>query len=241
MADTGFRLNPALDAAALARRFEAAGRLNVPDFLDEEGASRLHRLLRASDEWRLVLNQGDRLFELDRPTQAALDPAANARLDAAVHAAARYDFQYMFETIRVPDEEDARRARGDALAGFASFLSSPDVVALLRRITGRGAIDFADAQATAYGLGHFLSAHDDSVEGKNRQAAYVFGLTPAWRPEWGGLLLFHGEDGHIAEAYVPSFNSLTLFAVPQPHSVSMVAPFAAARRYSVTGWLRSRG
>lgn len=240
MAETGYRLNPALDAPALARRFEAAGRLNIADFLHEDGASRLHRLLCASDEWRLVLNQGDKVFELDRPTQAALDPAAKAKLETAVHAAARYDFQYMFETIRVPDDEEARHARGDALADFASFLSSPEVVALLRRITGRDAIAFADAQATGYGLGHFLSAHDDAIEGKNRQAAYVFGLTPAWRPEWGGLLLFHGPDGHIAEAYVPAFNALTLFAVPQPHSVSMVSPFAAARRYSVTGWLRSR-
>ncbi|HZF96402.1 MAG TPA: 2OG-Fe(II) oxygenase family protein [Allosphingosinicella sp.] len=240
-ADVGYRLNPALDQDALARRFADAGRLNIADFLAPEGAARLHALLRASREWRLVVNQGDKVFELDRTAQAALDQAAKASLESAVHAAARYDFQYMFESIRVPDEEEERRARGDALAEFAGFLSSPPVVGLLRRITGREGIDFADAQATAYGLGHFLSAHDDAIEGKNRHAAYVFSLTPAWRPEWGGLLLFHGEDGHIAEAYVPRFNSLTLFAVPQAHSVSMVAPFAAARRYSVTGWLRGRG
>ena len=239
MSAAGFRLNPALDADALAARFRAAGRLHIPDVLDPEGAARLHGLLRASHEWRLVLNQGDKVFELDRAAQAALDLTARARLEAAVHAAARYDFQYMFESIRVPDEDEARRQRGDGLADFARFLSSPETVALLRHITGRPAIDFADAQATAYGLGHFLSAHDDAVAGKNRQAAYVYGLSPAWRPEWGGLLLFHGADGHIEEAYVPMFNSLTLFAVPQAHSVSMVAPFAAARRYSVTGWLRS--
>ncbi|HEY0011444.1 MAG TPA: 2OG-Fe(II) oxygenase family protein [Allosphingosinicella sp.] len=241
MAAAGYRLNPALDADALARRFRAAGRINIPGFLHAEDATRLHASLRASEEWRLVVNQGDKVFDLDRRAQAALDPAAKAKLEAAVHAAARYDFQYMFESIRLPDDEEARRARGDDLAAFASFLSSPAVLDLLRRVTGRAAIGFADAQATAYGLGHFLSAHDDDVEGKNRHAAYVFSLSPAWRPEWGGLLLFHGEDGHIAEAYVPTFNALTLFAVPQPHSVSMVAPFAAARRYSVTGWLRSRG
>lgn len=237
---SGFRLNPGLDPDALARRFAETGRINIPDFLEAQAAERLHRLLRESGEWRLVLNQGDKVFELDRPTQAQLDPAARAKLEAAVHAAARYDFQYMFETIRIPDDEEARRARGDEIAAFASFLSAPETVGFLRHVTGRPAIDFADAQATAYGLGHFLSAHDDAVEGKHRQAAYVYGLTPAWRPEWGGLLLFHGDDGHVEEAYVPKFNALTLFAVPQPHSVSMVAPFAPARRYSVTGWLRSR-
>ncbi|HEX9954436.1 MAG TPA: 2OG-Fe(II) oxygenase family protein [Allosphingosinicella sp.] len=239
MAAAAFRLNPHLDRESLAARFRAAGRVNIPDFLEEPGPSRLHSLLRASDEWQLVLNEGDKVFEISRSAFASLDPEAKERLEAAVHAAARYEFQYLFESIRVPDEEEARRERADALADFASFLSSPDVVALLRYITGRSEIDFADAQATAYGLGHFLSAHDDAVEGKNRQAAYVFGLSPVWRPEWGGLLLFHGADGHIEEAFVPKFNALTLFAVPQPHSVSIVAPFAAARRYSVTGWLRS--
>jgi Rps23 Pro-64 3,4-dihydroxylase Tpa1-like proline 4-hydroxylase len=128
----------------------------------------------------------------------------------------------------------------DPLVQFASFMSSPDVVALLRRITDKPAIAFADAQATAYGPGHFLTAHDDEIAGKERHAAYVFNLTPVWRVDWGGLLLFHGVDGHIDRGFAPSFNALNIFAVPQPHSVSMVAPYAANRRYSITGWLRGR-
>jgi SM-20-related protein len=114
------------------------------------------------------------------------------------------------------------------------------VVDFLRVVTGKKGIDFADAQATAYGPGHFLTAHDDEVAGKQRHAAYVFNLTPVWRVDWGGLLLFHGADGHVSRGFTPSFNALNIFAVPQPHSVSMVAPFAANRRYSVTGWLRGR-
>ena len=38
----------------------------------------------------------------------------------------------------------------------------------------------------------------------------------------------------------PGFNTLDVFAVPQLHSVSRVAPEAAYRRYAITGWLRSR-
>jgi Rps23 Pro-64 3,4-dihydroxylase Tpa1-like proline 4-hydroxylase len=68
----------------------------------------------------------------------------------------------------------------------------------------------------------------------------VFGLTPQWRIEWGGLLLFHGADGQVERGFVPRFNSLALFAVPQLHSVSMVTRAAPYRRYSITGWLRSR-
>jgi len=78
------------------------------------------------------------------------------------------------------------------------------------------------------------------VAGKQRHAAYVYNLTPAWRADWGGLLLFHGDDGNVTRGLTPSFNALNIFAVPQPHSVSMVTPFAASRRYSVTGWLRGR-
>jgi SM-20-related protein len=32
---------------------------------------------------------------------------------------------------------------------------------------------------------------------------------------------------------------LTIFKVPRQHSVGFVAPFAAAPRHSITGWLRN--
>ena len=240
MAAAPFRLNPAFDAELWAARFAAAGRVHIPDFLVPEDAERLLLHLKGSDQWRLVVNQGDKLFELDRAAQQSLDDAGRASLEQAVHAAARHEFQFMFETIRVPDAPEARRERGDLLSAFATFLSSPETVDLLRTVTGQSAVEFADAQATAYGLGHFLTVHDDEVAGKKRFAAYVFNLTPSWRTDWGGLLLFHRPDGHVEEALTPSFNALNLFSVPQPHSVSMVTPFAPYRRYSVTGWLRAR-
>ena len=34
--------------------------------------------------------------------------------------------------------------------------------------------------------------------------------------------------------------ALTLFDVPQDHSVSLVSRFAPGPRYSVTGWMRAR-
>ncbi|MBX9747268.1 MAG: hypothetical protein K2X34_10220, partial [Hyphomonadaceae bacterium] len=49
-----------------------------------------------------------------------------------------------------------------------------------------------------------------------------------------------GEDGHIAEAYTPRWNALNILKVPQPHAVSVVAPFAHGARYSITGWLRAK-
>ena len=235
-----FLMNPSLDTKALAKRFKADGKLHIPDFLEAGCAETFFQSLRGRDDWALIVNQDADSFDLDRKAQAALSDEQRKALDQAVYAGARYGFQFRYEAIRVPDEETDRCELDDPLARFASFLSSPPVVELLRTVTGKRAIDFADAQATAYGPGHFLTAHDDEVAGKKRHAAYVFNLTPSWRIDWGGLLLFHGADGHVTRGFTPSFNALNLFAVPQPHSVSMVAPFAANRRYSVTGWLRGR-
>jgi Rps23 Pro-64 3,4-dihydroxylase Tpa1-like proline 4-hydroxylase len=234
-----FAVNPDLDVDALAGRFRATGRVHVAHFLEPEGAARLAEHLRARADWILVINQEDKLFELDREAQAALSETQKAQLDTAVHRSARHGFQYRYETIRVPDGARDRAADPSLLNRFAEFLSSEAVMTFLRRITGAAGIRFADAQATAYSPGHFLTAHDDDVAGKNRAAAYVMSLSPDWRADWGGLLMFEGADGHVEQAFVPSYNALNLFAVPARHSVTYVAPFAPRRRYSITGWLRT--
>jgi Rps23 Pro-64 3,4-dihydroxylase Tpa1-like proline 4-hydroxylase len=160
-------------------------------------------------------------------------------LDEAVYAQARSGFQYRFETLRVPDSRSDREASDDALFAFAAWLSGGEARDFLRAVTGHPELGFADAQGTAYAPGDFLTGHDDAIEGKDRRAAYVFGLTPVWRIEWGGLLLFHGADGHVTRGLAPAFNSLNLFTVPTMHSVSEVTRAAPYRRYSITGWLRA--
>lgn len=240
MAQSPFALNPRLDPDTLAAEFAAKGRLHVGNLLAGDGAGRLLAHLRARDDWTLVINQGEKLFELNRQAQAAMTAEARAQLDQAVYKGARHGFQFRYETVRIPDEKSARRA-DDLLHALADFLNSAETLSFLRHIVGHPDIDLADAQATAYGPGDFLTEHDDEVAGKSRRAAYVLGLTPNWRIDWGGLLQFRGPDGHVAQAYVPRFNGLNLFKVPAAHSVSMVAPFVPYRRYSVTGWLRAIG
>lgn len=228
------------DVEALRRTFAAQGWLHVRDFLAGDAAAQLHQALRARQDWRQVLTTASGgAVELDRPTRAAMAADQARALDEAVYAQARSGFQYRYETIRVPDGAAARAASDDAVTAFASWLSEGEARDFLRRVTGAADIAFADAQATAYSPGDFLTGHDDAIEGKDRRAAYVFGLTPVWRLEWGGLLLFHGDDGHVARGLVPAFNSLNLFAVPVMHSVSEVTRAAAYRRYAVTGWLRA--
>ena len=233
------KLNPRLERRTVARRFASASRVHVPDLLERAGAESLFRHLRGRDDWRLVFNQGEKLFELDRAAQAALTEEQRAQLDIPIYQRARREFQFRYETIRVPDGEAERAASGSLLADFARFMSSPEMLGFLRSVTGIRNIEFADAQGTAYGPGHFLTVHDDDVAGKNRLAAYVLNLTPEWRADWGGLLMFHAADGHVEQAFTPRFNALNIFKVPQRHSVSYVAPYVPYRRYAITGWLRS--
>jgi SM-20-related protein len=115
-------------------------------------------------------------------------------------------------------------------------MSAGEPLDVLRRVTGNQDVAFADAQLTAYGPGDFLTLHDDAAPATKRTAAYVFGLTKDWRADWGGALLFH--DAANLVGWAPQFNVLNLFAVPQPHSVSLVSAAAAGRRFSVSGWLR---
>jgi Rps23 Pro-64 3,4-dihydroxylase Tpa1-like proline 4-hydroxylase len=68
--------------------------------------------------------------------------------------------------------------------------------------------------------------------------AYSLNMTPNWRPDWGGALQFYDGKSHIEEGYLPTFNALTLFRVPQFHSVTQVAAFGGSR-YSVVGWFEA--
>jgi len=234
-----FRLNCALDPDRLGLEFQERRRVQIPDFLAPDCAAALIGELRRRADWRQIINSGANVYDLDRATRERMPPHAAAALDEAVYAGARIGFQHRYEAIRVPDDEAARSASGDPLAAFATFMSGGEARDFLRRVTGLDEIGFADAQATAYSPGDFLTAHDDAVEGKGRLAAYVLSLTSGWRVEWGGILLFHDDRGLSIDGLVPNFNSLNLFAVPQVHSVSIVSRAAPYRRYSVTGWLRS--
>jgi len=235
--ETVLVLNPALNVADLSRRYRAAGRVVVNGFLSPKSADALAQYLSGTPPWLHLLNSGDKVFEIPKASYLAMPDAERIKLQDAVNVAARDGFQYRYDSIRVSDNIGDREASNTPLDQFATLMCTAGTIALLKAITGHRDINFADAQATAYNPGDFLTGHDDNIAGKGRRAAYVLGLTPAWRTEWGGLLLFH-QNEHV-EGFVPGFNRLALFSVPQRHSVSLVTHSAGTPRYSITGWLRS--
>lgn len=234
-------LNPSLQLGKLREKFRERGRVEIRNFLRPEAVEHLREHLIERTDWTLVLNAGKNVYEIPSETFEALTPEQHVEMDRRVFAAAERGFQYRYESIRVPDEDQDRKTRGTSLDNFVRFMASKKVLSILGEVMGSHDLTFADGQATAFGSGHFLNRHDDDVDGKHRRAAYVFGLQPTWNVDWGGLLMFHGKDGNVEEAFTPAMGALRLFRVPTPHSVSYVTPFATQRRLSITGWLRTKG
>ena len=228
-----FQIETGFDLEALARQFQAHGRLQIVNFLSRDSAGRLLQDLAGSSAWRLTVNRGEEVRDFDIDELAAWPPERRKLLDTAVESGGRFGFQFRYDVIRVSE------AAPPLLGKFAEFLSSPEMVDFMRRLTGTDDIAFADAHASRYRPGHFLSTHDDAVDSMGRRAAYVLNLTEQWRPDWGGLLQFYDRMGNVSRAFTPGFNILNVFRVPQAHSVSWVTPLAAHPRYAVTGWLRA--
>ena len=234
-----FELNPSLPIASLAKQFAACGRLQIADFLTSDSATALGSYLEQSERWRHLFNLDERTVEIPSADwDSTPDPQRNKVL-TVIDQAAAYDFQYQYDTIRVPDRPDERSA-SDLVDRFAIFLSSAPVLELFMRITGSNDLVFADCQATRYRSGDFLTPHNDELDGMHRRFAYVLSLTPDWLPRWGGLLHFVDSAAGIEETITPRFNALSLFAIGQSHYVSQVATYAPIARVSVTGWLRTR-
>lgn len=230
-----------LDPGRLAPIFQRQRRLHIPDVLDAAAAVSLTAALEGGTPWSRTLTLEGRGYDAPVETVEAMEETTRREMLALVGKGAREGFQYDFETWRLSDAMEAGERRGGASAPLETlydFLNGETFLGFVRALTGVRAAAYCDAQATRYRAGHFLTSHDDDIAGKGRLLAYVLNLTPDWRAEWGGLLMFHDADGHIAEAYTPRFNALNIFSVPQVHSVSQVASYVTASRYAVTGWIR---
>lgn len=229
-------LNPQLDRAVLAEEYRGHGRIHIQNVLTQASADRLLRCLRDETPYGLCLNAGG-----EARTLSSLTPQQRLECATAVwREVGTAGFRFLFDMHLLSFSGEPYRDPQHYWAKVVTFLNSGEFLGFAREITGIAGIEFADAQATLYRSGHFLTAHDDNVPGAKRLAAYVMSFTPVWRPEWGGLLEFIDHTSQVDTGYVPGFNTLKIFQVPMTHYVSMVAPYAMGGRYSITGWLRAR-
>lgn len=233
------QLDPVLDARVMAKAFSAFGRLHIPGVLTDAAAQRIYRSLAGDTPWARLFNRGDQVFRASITEWAALPPRERAELEAELFTTARDGFQFLYDSYNLDHAEAQGERLGVDCEAVLDFLNGPAFLRFVRELTGDARIASVDAQASRYGPGHFLTEHSDDQPGVERLFAYVLNFTPVWKVDWGGLLAFIDHDGHVAEAYTPRFNALNIFRVPQPHCVTVVAPFAGASRYAITGWIKA--
>lgn len=229
-------LNPELDLDALALAFAETGCIQVQDALRPAVAEILHQCLANEVPWSLAFRDrnGDR--KLTAEILERMPAEEKAALDQHIVALAREQFQFRYDSYMMVTAYKEKRDPQLVLHRFIEQINAKPWLQAMRQISGFARIRRADAQATRYAPGHFLTRHDDVHAGEGRLVAYVLNLSKDWKPEWGGLLQFL-EGNEVVETFAPTFNTLTMFKVPRDHCVSAVAPFATGNRLAITGWM----
>lgn len=234
------RINPDLRLERFAEIYRREGVVQIPAFFDEGSAELLAQAM-ARTPWALALPTEDgkqASFPL-----SGLDAAAAAELKAKVRSAigrGRDGFSYVYLSYPMIEAYKEGRDPELELHRFTEFVNDEVFLDFARALIGEPRVERVDAHASNYRPGDFLTLHDDRGVSRDRFAAYTFGLTRAWRPDWGGQLQFHDAAGDVVRGWLPRFNVLSVFRVPQWHSVAPVAPYAGAPRLTITGWMRAR-
>lgn len=212
-------------------------RVQIPDFLQLDAAERLRSCLQNDVPWTLAERSDGTPKTIAAVDYAAMDASARAAHLQKAYARAKSEFQFVYESYMMVKAAKEGRDPTLILHAILDFLNSPEFIAFARWLVNDPDITHANAQATRYRAGHFLTRHQDKDKVENRAYAYVIGLTKNWRAEWGGLLQFEDDNGNVTQTLMPRWNSISLFKVPQSHTVSLVSPFANEDRLAITGWL----
>ena len=235
-------IDPRFDPTPWCALLQRDRRVQVENFLQPEVAERLRACLQTEVPWTLALRDADGARTIDHPTYAAMQaPAVAALLEATAAGARAGDreagFRFAYDSYMMVSAYTQGRDPGLLLHRVLELFNTLEYIALMQSLTGDARVRRVNAQATRYRPGHFLRYHTDIDSTEGRLYAYVLNLSRDWNADWGGLLQFIDDDGRVLDTFLPRWNTLSLFAVPAGHTVSLVAPWAAADRLAITGWL----
>jgi len=232
-----YDLNAGLDIQALSKKFSTHGRLQILNFFDVSVAEEIEATLK-SLEWQLVLNTKDKHVDIHKFQLDDMGVERAAEIQAFAKLRGAHEFAYLYENYPIADMLASGNLNNEVLTRLNQTLNSKKVIEFFNQVAKFG-VDFCDIQCTNYGPGHFLTRHDDGNIGKNRKFAYVYSLCRDWQAEWGGQLQFLDGDGNVTQSFIPKYNTLSMFEVPQMHHVSPVSAFTPNPRLSITGWYRT--
>ncbi len=219
---------------ALAER----SRVQIPDFLQPAAAVALARELSEAVPWQLA----ERSTGASRtsPRGAYPDDAEYAGILQRGYVRAADTYQFAYDSYMLVKAGKEGWDPELLVQSVLQFLNTPEFIHFAGHLANDMPITHASAQCTRYRPGHYLMPHEDLDEDEGRRYAFVINLSREWRPDWGGQLQFLDGDGGVTETFLPRWNSLSLFRVPQRHQVTLVAPWAAQPRHAITGWWLAR-
>ena len=233
-------LNPNLDMTALAAEYASDQRIRITDVFDADFAARVaeHCEHHVPYDYLFHVDGQNKIAPADQFRSLSREHAQELNeklIDAASRGIGFLYCGYMMSRAQLDTDDEHVRF----LHSIFEYLNSEEMLTFISKVSGRIDIRSADGQFTRYQAGQYLTRHLDDVRAEQRRIAYVFSFCRDWHPDWGGLLQFFEEDGTPRDAWLPGFNTLSLFDVRHTHSVTYVTPFARRPRLSLTGWFRS--
>jgi SM-20-related protein len=227
-----------LDIEDWCRVLAERSRVQIPDFLQPAAAEMLARELAEQVPWQLAERSDGESHTT--PRGAYPDDAEYARLLQRGYARAADSYQFAYDSYMLVRAAKEGWDPGLLVHGVLNFLNTPQFIEFARVLGSDPTITHAAAQCTRYRPGQYLMPHEDLEVNEGRRYAFVINLSRDWRPDWGGQLQFLAADNGVTETFLPRWNSLSLFRVPQRHQVTLVSPWAAQPRHAITGWWLAR-
>lgn len=232
-------INDEIDIERWRHALALRSRVQIPDFLQADAAEALADELSTRTPWQLAERSSGE--SRTTPRGAYPDDAAFETLLRRGHALAADHYQFSYDSYMLVRAAKEGWDPGLLAHHVLRFLNTPMFLEFARYLGDDPTLTHASAQCTRYRPGQFLMPHQDLDVNEGRRYAFVINLSREWRPDWGGQLQFIDDaTGAITETFLPSWNSLSLFRVPQTHQVTLVSPWAARPRHAITGWWLAR-
>lgn len=127
---------------------------------------------------------------LTREQVASLTPQQIQHINAGMRDRAARNLGFTYLTYPMIDARIEGWDPGHPIHDLTDFLNTPEFIEFAGRIIRTPGVNKVDCHASNYQAGSYLTRHYDDGMMKERRAAYTFGLTRKWEPDWGGLLMF---------------------------------------------------
>jgi hypothetical protein len=214
----------------IAAEFQLKMRVRINNILKQEFAELLYKQAYLEKNW--VLSSGINKNKYEKADNAQKQKANGLQAKNVGNAFGKNEFSYIFYRTM----NNVRPAFPEYM--LRKILGSGEFIDFLNRVTGLELKMLTTLFMSKYKSGNFLSPHSDKGNGR---LAFVINLSKNWKPQYGGNLHFLNESrNEIIDSYVPDFNNLVLFYVPEPngipHYVSHIAPNIPYSRYAISGW-----